>query len=124
MPIEVATTTSADPTDTAPPATANPARRRRSREVGGYLLLTGAAIVILFPIYISVVDSLLKSDQLGQQPPPFFPFHPQWGNYSVAWTQGHLSAYLKNSAIMTATIVAAQLVTSILAAYAFAFLRF
>jgi len=127
MPIDTATaaTASADPADTAPLARVNPARRRRrSRKVGSYLLLTVAAIVILFPIYISVVDSLLKSDQLGRQPPPFFPFHPQWDNYSVAWTQGHLSAYLKNSAIMTATIVAAQLVTSILAAYAFAFLRF
>jgi sn-glycerol 3-phosphate transport system permease protein len=104
---------------------ADPARRRRTlRRVGSYLLLSIAAVVILFPIYISVVDSLLKTSQLGQQPPPFFPVHPQWSNYSEAWTQGDLSNYLKNTAIVTVIIVGAQLITSILAAYAFAFLRF
>jgi sn-glycerol 3-phosphate transport system permease protein len=113
------------PGPAAAPPRMNPARRRRRwRLFGSYLILTVAAIVILFPVYISVVDSLLKSDQLGQQPPPFFPLHPQWGDYSIAWTQGNLSDYLKNSAIMTAIIVTAQLVTSVLAAYAFAFLRF
>ncbi len=99
-------------------------RRRRLRRAGSYAFLTVAAVVILFPLYISVVDSLLKSSQLGQQPPPFFPFHPQWDNYSVAWTQGHLGFYLKNSAIMTVLIVTAQLVTSVLAGYAFALLHF
>jgi sn-glycerol 3-phosphate transport system permease protein len=112
--------------DAAPrPGPTNTARRRRrTRLIGSYLILTVAAVIILFPIYISVVDSLLKADQLGQQPPPFFPFHPQWSNYSVAWTQGNLSNYLKNSVVMTVIIVAGQLITSILAAYAFAFLRF
>ncbi|MGP0029430.1 MAG: carbohydrate ABC transporter permease [Acidimicrobiales bacterium] len=99
-------------------------RRRRLRLAGSYLFLTAAGIVILFPLYISVVDSLLKSAQLGLQPPPFFPFHPQWDNYSQAWTQGHLSFYLTNSAVMTVIIVTAQLVTSVLAGYAFALLRF
>jgi sn-glycerol 3-phosphate transport system permease protein len=98
--------------------------RRRGRRLGSYALLTAAAVVILFPVYISVVDSLLKAGQLGQQPPPFFPLHPQWSDYSVAWTQGSLGDYLKNSAIMTTIIVVGQLVTSIFAAYAFAFLRF
>jgi sn-glycerol 3-phosphate transport system permease protein len=115
----------AEPEATPRPGPAHPARRRRrTRLIGSYVILTVAAIVILFPIYISVVDSLLKANQLGQQPPPFFPFHPQWSNYSVAWNQGDLSNYLKNSVIMTVIIVAGQLVTSILAAYAFAFLRF
>jgi len=53
-----------------------------------------------------------------------FPFHPQWHNYSIAWTQGNLGFYIRNSLIMTVCIVIAQLVTSILAGYAFAFLRF
>ncbi len=99
-------------------------RTRRSRLILRYVLLTVGALFILFPIYITVVYSLLPARQLIAQPPPFFPTHPVWSTYSTAWSQGHLGIYLRNSAIQTVIIVAGQLVTSILAAYAFAFLRF
>jgi len=99
-------------------------RRRRWRVAGSYALLTACAVVILFPMYMTVVSSLVQEDQLAQQPPPFVPLHPQWHNYTVAWTQGHLAFYMANSIIVTAAIVIAQLVTSILAGYAFAFLQF
>src|SRR6185437_12002965 len=67
---------------------------------------------------------LLPPDQLVHQPPPLFPTHPQWGHYVTAWTSGSMSKYMATSAIMTAIIVVGQLITSILAAYAFAFLHF
>ena len=44
--------------------------------------------------------------------------------WSRAWTQGDLSPAMTRSLVMTVFITAAQLVTSVLAAYAFAFLRF
>ncbi|HVA10037.1 MAG TPA: carbohydrate ABC transporter permease, partial [Acidimicrobiales bacterium] len=99
-------------------------RRRRARLTANYAALTAAAIVILFPVYMAVVNSLLKEGQIAEQPPPLFPNHPQWHNYSTAWTSGHLSTYLANSAVVSITIVVAQIITSILAGYAFAFLRF
>src|SRR5271157_466961 len=98
--------------------------RRRLRTIGSYTLLTAAAVVVTFPIYITIVNSLLRPEQLVQQPPPLFPSTPQWHNYTAAWTTGQMSKYVATSAIMTAIIVVGQLVTSILAAYAFAFLRF
>ncbi len=106
-----------------------PARRltrpnRRWRTIGSYALLTVGAIIVLFPIYVTVVNSLLVPDQLAQQPPPLFPTNPQWHNYVTAWTSGQMSRYMTTSAIMTVAIVVGQLVTSTLAAYAFAFLRF
>ena len=110
------------PAGTEPEGTRRP--RRRLRTLGSYALLTAFAIVILFPIYVTVVNSLLAPDQLVHQPPPLFPTHPQWGHYATAWTSGSMSTYMATSAIMTAIIVTGQLVTSILAAYAFAFLRF
>ncbi len=79
---------------------------------------------MLFPIYVTIVNSLLAPNQLDQQPPPLFPTDPQWGHYVTAWTSGGMSKYMATSAIMTGIIVVGQLVTSILAAYAFAFLRF
>jgi sn-glycerol 3-phosphate transport system permease protein len=89
-----------------------------------YLLLTLIAAVIFFPIYISVVNSLLKPDQIARRPPTFFPTHPQWTSYSKAWNQGHLGKFLVNSTIVTGLIVAFEVGLSIVAAYAFAFLEF
>ena len=102
-----------------------PAHRRRvARRALRYLLLTLGALVVLLPIYLTILNSLLEPSQLAHQPPPFFPTRPQWHVYATAWSQGHLGVYLRNSAVQTAIIVAGQLVTSVLAAYAFAFLRF
>jgi sn-glycerol 3-phosphate transport system permease protein len=98
--------------------------RRTLRTIGSYTLLTAGAIIILFPVYVTIVNSLLAPDQLVHQPPPLFPTNPQWHNYSAAWNGGQMSKYMATSAIMTAIIVMGQLVTSVLAAYAFAFLTF
>jgi sn-glycerol 3-phosphate transport system permease protein len=98
--------------------------RKRLRTLGSYALLTVFALIVLFPIYVTVVNSLLIPDQLVQQPPPLFPTNPQWHHYVTAWTTGGMGKYMATSAIMTGIIVVGQLVTSILAAYAFAFLRF
>jgi sn-glycerol 3-phosphate transport system permease protein len=98
--------------------------RRRLRTLGSYAMLTAFAIIILFPIYVTIVNSLLPPDQLVRQPPPLFPTSPQWGHYATAWTSGSMSKYMATSGVMTAIIVVGQLVTSILAAYAFAFLHF
>jgi sn-glycerol 3-phosphate transport system permease protein len=99
-------------------------RRRRLRTTASYAGLSVAAVVLWFPLYITVVNSLLPTGSIAHQPPPLFPLHPVWHTYSEAWTKGHLGIYLRNSVIQTAIIVTAQLITSVLAAYAFAFLRF
>jgi sn-glycerol 3-phosphate transport system permease protein len=119
----------APPTPPAPPAPpAAPIRANRGRHIAGlvgrYALLTVLAVVVLFPIYITVVNSLLKPQQITRQPPTFFPTDPQWSSYSDAWNAGHFSTYLANSIIVTTIITIGQIVTAVLAGYAFAFLRF
>ena len=114
---------------TAAEALAPPARRHRRwqrtlRLAGRYLLLTVLAVIVFFPIYITVVNSLLTPGEIASRPPTLFPTNPEWSAYSTAWTQGNLGRYLLNSFIVTAVIVAGQVITSIAAAYAFAFLRF
>jgi sn-glycerol 3-phosphate transport system permease protein len=99
-------------------------RRRRLRLVGRYLMLTALALVVLFPVYVAVVGSLLRPEQLVQRPPALVPTDPQWGTYAEAWSGGHFSRYLVNSAVVTGIIVAGQVLTSILAGYAFAMLSF
>ena len=99
-------------------------RRRLLGKIARYALLTFLAIVILFPIYITIVNSLLLPADITRRPPKLFPTDPQWGSYADAWNQGHMSTYMVNSAIVTVIITLGQVVTAILAGYAFAFLEF
>jgi sn-glycerol 3-phosphate transport system permease protein len=105
---------------------ARASRRRRSfsSKTTTYVLLVIGALIVLFPIYVLVVDSLLPNNQIFTPSPVLFPTHPAWSNYSSAFSEFHFGLYLKNSVIQTLVIVSAQLVTSVLAAYAFVFLRF
>jgi sn-glycerol 3-phosphate transport system permease protein len=94
------------------------------RRVLRYTLLTLLAVIVIFPIYITVVNSLLSPQEITSRPPTLFPTSPDWSAYSDAWNAGHMSEYLVNSAIVTAIITLGQVATAILAAYAFAFLEF
>ncbi|MET0895810.1 MAG: carbohydrate ABC transporter permease [Acidimicrobiia bacterium] len=97
---------------------------RRWKQVGRYALLTLLAAIVLFPIYITVVNSLLTPSQITSQPPKLFPTNPQWGAYRTAWDAGHMGEYLKNSFIVTIAITVGQVLTAVFAGYAFAFLEF
>jgi len=131
MPAETAVATASAPGPDRPevdeldgPAGGRDRVSHAARVAARYALLTLLAVIILFPLYITVVNSLLKPDQIASRPPQLFPSDPQWDTYSKAWEQGHLGRYLLNSFVVTAIIVVAQLLTSIFAAYAFAFLEF
>jgi len=103
--------------------------RRWLRRLPAYALLLACAAVLLFPLYVTVVDSLHPIGEFINSPPPsLWPFHPQWGNYfshgGAAGSGTPLTRYLVNSVVVSVIITLGQLVTSVLAAYAFAFLRF
>lgn len=95
-----------------------------ARRAVRYGLLVAAAVVVGFPIYITVVNALLTAPQVASRPPTLFPTHPHWGSFATAWSTAHLGLYLRNSAVVSVLITVAELVTAVLAAYAFVFLRF
>ncbi|MGZ4690105.1 MAG: carbohydrate ABC transporter permease [Acidimicrobiia bacterium] len=103
-------------------------KRPKLRRIVGktlrYLLLTVLAVLVIFPLYMTIVNSLLTPGEIAARPPTFFPTSPEWGSYSDAWNAGHMGRYLVNSAIVTTVITVGQVVTAILAGYAFAFLEF
>ena len=99
-------------------------RTRRLRLAGRYVLLILAAAIVLFPIYITIVDALLSPQQVVHRPPTLFPLKPHWGTFVTAFNEGDLGIYLRYSVIVTVAITLAELLTSVLAAYAFVFLRF
>lgn len=96
--------------------------RGRWRLVGRYALLAVVAFLVLFPIYTTVVASLKPGSKVLDR--PLVPGHFTFDVYRDAWTEGRMGRYLVNSAIVATLITSAQLVTSLISAYAFAFLRF
>jgi ABC-type glycerol-3-phosphate transport system permease component len=97
---------------------------RRLRLFGRYTLLTLAAMIVLFPIYSAVVVSVQPAFALLDFPGILFPTELQFDAFRQAWDQGALGRALLNSTIAAGLITVAQVTTSVMAAYAFAFLRF
>lgn len=87
-----------------------------------YALLTIVSFVVLFPIYTTVIASLKPGNKVLVNPllPDSFTFDV----LTEAWTTGRLGRYLFNSLVVAVVITIFQLVTSVLAAYAFAMLDF
>jgi sn-glycerol 3-phosphate transport system permease protein len=95
-----------------------------ARRVGRYVLLTVAAVLMFLPVWAALVGSVQPTSRLFAFPGALIPRSIDLSTYSDAFRIGHLGRYLVNSAVVTSIIVAGQVTTSILAAYAFAFLRF
>lgn len=101
-----------------------PAKGARGLRVGArYIALTVLAALIVFPLYITIVNSLSDATALAGGP-KWWPSNPTLSNYSRAWTDAKLGRFLLNSAIVTIGITAGQVVIAVLGGYAFAFLQF
>jgi sn-glycerol 3-phosphate transport system permease protein len=97
-------------------------RHRTLRTVGRYALLITVAAAVLLPIYATLVAALKPGNQVLNR--PFVPGPITFDVFRDAWTQGRMGRYLLNSAVVAIIVTVAQLVTSVLSAYAFTFLRF
>ena len=89
-----------------------------------YVVLTLLAIVVLFPIYMTLVRALSTPAVYVREGLPLYPVSIEWDVWSRAWDLGNLDEKIAVSAVVTVIIVCGQLITSTLAAYAFAFLEF
>ncbi len=100
----------------------------RARRIAGrlllYLLLTAAAIAMVFPLYNGIVTSFLSPSQVDTYPPKLVPVEFYWQNYVDALRQAPLLRFVMNSFIHASGVMVAQLVMASLAAFAFAFLPF
>ncbi len=84
------------------------------------LLVIGAGIVLL-PLAVVVVTSFLPSEVgVGDNLPQQW----TWANYQAAWTRGNFLLAFLNSTLVALAVTFLQLVTSALAGYALARLRF
>jgi sn-glycerol 3-phosphate transport system permease protein len=94
------------------------------KRLGWYLGLSALSVVVLFPIYMTLVRALSTPRSYLRQGHPLTPVDVQWDVFARAWTEGDLGRRFLVSAVVTLAVAVAQLVTSVLAAYAFTFLRF
>jgi sn-glycerol 3-phosphate transport system permease protein len=92
------------------------------RVVGRYVLLAAVAVLVLFPVYAMVVASLKPGNKALTD--PLVPSDLTLDTLRAAWSDGHLARFLLNSLVVAGVVTIAQVVTSVLAAYAFAFLDF
>ena len=97
---------------------------RGLRKVGRYSLLVFVAIVVLFPIYAVLLQALKSGPDSLDHPRSLLPVDLTFSTISEAWTQGDLGRLLMNSLFVSVMVTLGVIVTSLLAAYAFAFLEF
>jgi len=95
-----------------------------AKKAGWYVLLTLLSLVVLLPVWFAFVRSLSPPITLKDGGLQLLPQQAEWDVFSRAWRNGNLGGALVRSFVVTIAITFFQVVTSVLAAYAFAYLWF
>lgn len=120
----MATESTDTPVQPATPLHPTAKRRVRPADIGWYLVLTALSLIILFPIYMLILRALSNPLEYVKQGQPLRPVDVEWDVFIKAFTEADLGRAMTLSLLVTVIIVVVQLITSVLAAYAFAFLDF
>ena len=97
---------------------------QRLAKFATYTILIFGAAFILLPFVWMISTSLKPDNEVLKMPPQWIPSVIQWKNYVDAFEAVPFFTYLKNSIIVTVLITSCELITTILAAFAFAQLEF
>jgi sn-glycerol 3-phosphate transport system permease protein len=97
---------------------------RGVRKAGRYTLLVVLAVIVLFPIYAVVMQALKTGPDSLDHPRSLLPVDLTLSTIRAAWDQGNLGRLLLNSVFVSVVVTVGVVLTSLLAAYAFAFLQF
>jgi multiple sugar transport system permease protein len=94
-----------------------------------YLVLAVIGAMFLIPLVFAAFGSLKPDSQILTTPAWAPPGHPVWSNYSNTWgnfsqVETEFSTYFYNTLMVTVALTVGQVFFSMLAAYAFARLRF
>jgi len=97
---------------------------RRSTRVA--LNATGVlvALVALFPVYWMVLTSFKRNSEVRTLTPQFLPTNPTLNNYRRVFERDYFWTAMRNSALVTATVVVAALTIAFFAALAISRFRF
>lgn len=105
-------------------ATNVPKARMGVGSIVSHTLLIVVALIVLFP-FLWMLDTALKPNgQVFLFPPALLPNPIQWQNFAAVWTYLPFGRFIVNSLFVASVGTMLVLVTSSLAAYAFARLHF
>jgi multiple sugar transport system permease protein len=89
-----------------------------------YMILALVAALFVLPFAWMLSTALKQPFQVLQYPPSWIPDPVTFANFLVPWTLMPMGRYFFNTAIVAVVVVACQLATASLSAFAFARLRF
>ena len=91
--------------------------KKQNRQIGSYVILTIWSFVVLFPIWIMVINSLKDRLSIYQNP---FGLPEKWNfiNYGAVLGDGDFLVYFKNSFVVVLLSLALVLIAGSIAAYA------
>jgi len=98
--------------------------RQHTYKVTLYLLLFTGCAIMLLPFFWMVMTSLKAESEVLRMPPQWIPKDWQWINYVKAWNVAPFGRYFFNSFVIAIITTIGEVITAILAAYAFAKMRF
>ncbi len=89
-----------------------------------YVVLSVVGIIFIMPFAWMVANSFKDIRGIYKYPPEFIPEVWHFSNYTEAWSATHFDIGFFNSVLVAAAIILGQLLTSSLAGYSFARLRY
>lgn len=87
-------------------------------------LVAGACLAFALPFFWMILTSFKSSWEIFSLPPSAWPQEWRWDNYVHVWRRAGLRSLFVNSVLVTGSVILSQLITSTVAGYAFARLRF
>ena len=101
--------------------------RQPGRLIGQIVLnvvLVVAGIAMVLPIIYTVITSLEPASQQFKLPPQWFPRHLSLASYRLVFTQIPFAQEILNSVLIAVVVILGSTIVAVLAAYAFARLKF
>lgn len=94
-------------------------RKKRIMAAAQWVLAIIVLVIIVFPIYWMLVSSVKSQEEILLPVPTLWPREFHFENYINVLNRGNFAKYYYNTAVMTAGILIAQVVTGVFAGYGF-----
>jgi len=89
-----------------------------------YAVLVLGAVFCAFPFVWMILSALKTREEVNAVPLTWLPGDPQWSNFRLAWEAAPFGRYFLNTFLVAGSVVVGVVITSLLAAYAFARIDF
>src|ERR1700722_10162333 len=93
-------------------------------KVAVYVLVGLSVLVVVFPLLWMLAAALKTNGEIIDPQSSLIPAHPQWSNLVTAWQTAPFGRFFVNTAIFSVLTTVGQIITGMLAGYAFAMFDF